>query len=86
MANSKQFNGAARLMVQIMVILVTVAVAWGIASHKVADNTADIANIDAAKLDKEVFAMYIEQQEKASEKRDKMLERMDVKLDKALAK
>ncbi len=55
-----QFNGAARLLVQLAVILVTVGAGWGIVSHQVTDNTGDIdeiktvdiPKIDEVKLDK----------------------------------
>ena len=81
MAKNAQSNGATRLLVQLAVILVTVAVGWGIVSHKVADNTDDITK----KLDKEVFQMYAEQQQKASEKTDKTLEKIDGKLDRLIS-
>lgn len=82
MAKNAQFNGATRLLVQLAAILVTVAVAWGIASHQVGDNTEDIGK----KLDKEVFQMYIEQRQKADEKTDKALDKIDGKLDKLIAR
>ncbi len=93
MANGKGFNGMAKLLVQVAIVLLAAAVVWGAVRHQVADNTkdideiktVDIVKIDEAKLDKEVFKMYAEQQQKASEKTDKMLDKIDGKLDKALS-
>ena len=86
MAKNAQFNGVARLVLQLAVILGTVAVAWGIVSHQVKDNTEDIKDVELKKLDKEVFQMYLVQQEKVDENRDKILERMDGKMDRVLEK
>ncbi len=92
-ANGWQFNGAAKLLVYLAVILVAVAAGWGVVKRQVTDNTKDIAEIrtvdivgiEEAKLDKEVFGMYIEQRQKASEKTDKTLEKIDGKLDRLIA-
>jgi len=75
-------NGTSRFIFQLAMVLIGAAVVWGALQHQVKSNTDGIEK----KLDKEVFGMYIKQQEKASEARDKMLERMETKLDKVLEK
>lgn len=86
MAKSVQLNGWARLVIYVVVIAAAACVAWGAVRYNVIDNTKDITEIKNRKLDKEVFQMYIEQEEKAETKRDKFLEKMDEKLDKVLKK
>ncbi len=84
----------ARLVIYVVLIIAAACIVWGAVRHQVIDNTADIVEIktviipkiDTMKLNKEVFRMYLQQEEKAEEKRDKFLERMDEKLDKALEK
>lgn len=90
----KNTDGTIRLLIQIAMILVAAAVVWGAVRHQVVDNTDDIDDIktidlpkiDAAKLDKEVFSMYLKQEKEADDKRDGFLNKMDEKLDKVLEK
>ncbi len=86
----KNTNGTVKLLVYIGVILLGFAAVWGAVRHNVVDNTEDIKTIKEVdipkKLDKEVFSMYLDQRQKADDKRDDMLNKMDGKLDKALEK
>ena len=90
----KNTTGTVRLLVQIGMILLAAAAIWGAVRHQVIDNTddikiikeVDIPKIDAAKLDKEVFQMYLDQEHVADEKSDKKLDRIEGKLDKVLEK
>lgn len=79
-----QFNGTARLLVQLAVILVTVAVGWGIVSRQVKANAENIAKVEIKKLEKEVFKMYCEQQSIADAKTERVLEKIDGKLDRLI--
>lgn len=94
MIKIKQFNGMPRLLVYVGVLLLSAAVAWGVFGQRVTANsktlveikTVDLPKIDVDKLDKEVFQMYLDQRQVANEKSDAQRERIENKLDKALAK
>ena len=83
----KNTNGTVRLVVYIGVILLGFAAVWGAVRHQVSDTVDDvkvIKEIDLPKkLDKEVFSMYLDQQQRADDKRD---EKLDKILDKVLEK
>ena len=83
----KNTNGTVKLIVYIGVILLGFAAVWGAVRHNVVDNTEDIKVIKEVdmpkKLDKEVFQMYLDQEQKADEKTDKKLDKI---LDKVLEK
>lgn len=88
MAKSRQINGTFKFIIQIVLgTVVAAAVVWGAVRHQVDDNTDDIKIIKEvdipAKLDKEVFQMYLDQEQKADEKTDKKLDKI---LDKVLEK
>ena len=88
----KNTNGTVKLIIQLALILIAAVAAWSAVRHQVVDNTDDIKvikeveipKIDAAKLDKEVFSMYLDQQKEADAKQERMLDKMDGKLDKVL--
>ena len=83
----KNTNGTVKLLVQLGLILLAAAVVWGAVRHQVSDNADDIEVIQTVdmpkKLDKEVFQMYLDQEQKANEKTDKKLDKI---LDKVLEK
>lgn len=85
MANGTQLNGVAKLALQLVVILVTVAVGWGFISHQVGDNTDDIEKVEIEKVDNDIFIMHCEQQKQQAEKSDKWMERIDGKIDRLLS-
>lgn len=82
MAGGTKLNGWAKVLVGLAVSLLAVAVAWGTVRNQVKTNS----NTVEKKLDTAVFQMYLDQEKTANEKRDKTLERMEIKLDKALEK
>lgn len=94
MAKNAPLNGWTRLVIYVVVIAAAACIVWGSVRHQVVDSAEDIIEIKTviipAKLDKEVFRMYLEQEEKADVRRDKVLDdqfdKIDKKLDKALEK
>ncbi len=82
MANGMKLNGWSKVLVSLGISLLAIAVAWGTVKTKVDTNSTEVEK----KLDKEVFSMYLTQQEKVDKKRDEILKKMDGKLDKALEK
>ena len=90
MAKSAQYNGTIRLLVYVGVILLGIAAVWGAVKLQVgvtADDVKAIKEIDLPKkLDKEVFQMYLDQEQIANDKSDAQRNRIEVKLDKALEK
>ncbi len=94
MAKTMQSNGMIRLLVYVGVILLAAAIMWGAVRHNVTDNseaiveikTVTIPKLDRDKLDKEVFQMYLDQEQVADDKSDAKLNRIETKLDKALEK
>lgn len=85
MANGTKVSGAAKLVVQLAVILVAVAVGWAVISHQVDDNTEDIEKVEAEKVDNDVFIMHCEQQKERDMKTDKWRDKIDGKIDKLLS-
>ncbi len=90
MAKNTQYNGTIRLLVYVGVILLGIAAVWGAVKLQVgvtADDVKAIKEIDLPKkLDKEVFQMYLDQEQIANDKSDAQRNRIEVKLDKALEK
>jgi len=85
MANEKQqLSGTARFICSLVVIVISVGIAWGVTRTQVCDNTDDIMTLEKEKLDKEIFNMYVKHQSIMAGKIDKNLEKIDGKIDEAL--